>query len=92
MAPSNALNPSLKNNNFSLGGTWHVHPSGEIAQEKGNLRTTKTFNQPPSDTDIKEAGFGVNIVVGARDKKVYFYDNLGIIGKPIKLKDFLKGC
>ncbi len=87
-----AVNPSLKDNIIDLGGTWHVHPSGEITQEKGNLRTTKNFKQPPSDTDIKEAGSGINIVVGAREKKVYFYNSSGVIGEPIKLKDFLKGC
>jgi hypothetical protein len=50
------------------------------------------FVQPPSDKDKKEAGFGINLVVAAREKKVYFYNNSTVIGQPIKLKDFLKRC
>ena len=92
MDPANAVNPSLKDNITGLGGTWHVHPSGTLTQEKGNIRTTKSFNQPPSGRDIKEAGTGINIVVGAGNKKVYFYNGSGLIGEPMKLKDFLKGC
>jgi hypothetical protein len=69
-----------------------VHPSGVLSEENGNLRTTKQFDQPPSKKDIKEAGFGVNVVIAAREKKAYFYNHSGAIGEPIKLKDFLKGC
>jgi hypothetical protein len=91
--PSDAINPSLKDNRrFDLGGTWHVHPSGTLTQERGNLRTTDTFTQPPSETDIKEAGLGINIVIGASNERVYFYSGAGVIGHPMKLKDFLKGC
>lgn len=90
--PSDAVNPGLKDNMTELGGTWHVHPSGEITQEKGNVRTTRSFDQPPSEKDIKEAGSGINIVVAAREKKVYFYNGSGMLGEPMKLKDFLKGC
>jgi hypothetical protein len=50
------------------------------------------FVQPPSDRDFKEARLGINIVIGASDKKVYFYNRSGQIGKPVKLKEFLKGC
>jgi hypothetical protein len=92
VVPSDAVNPSLKDNAVDLGGTWHVHPSGTLTEEKGNARNTKNFNQPPSAKDIKEAGSGMNIVVGARDKMMYFYNNSGLIAKPMKLKDFLKGC
>jgi len=31
----------------------------------------------------------INIVFGARDHKLYFYNSVGDIGKPMKLKDFL---
>jgi len=34
--------------------------------------------------------FPINIVVGAGDKKVYFYNSSGVIGKPMKLKDFMR--
>src|SRR6266852_5120103 len=88
VVPSDAVSPSLKDNAVDLGGTWHVHPSGTLTEEKGNARNTKNFNQPPSAKDIKEAGSGMNIVVGARDKMMYFYNNSGLIAKPMKLKDF----
>ena len=90
--PAESIDPSLKSDAIDLGGTWHVHPSGSLTKEKGNVRTTHQFNQPPSQKDIKEAGSGINIVVGAGDRKVYFYNSSGVIGKPMKLKDFLKGC
>jgi hypothetical protein len=32
----------------------------------------------------------INIVFGAGDRKVYFYDSSGNIGKPMKLSDFVK--
>lgn len=92
MDPRNAVNPSLKDNMKDLGGTWHVHPSGTVTEEKGNTSFTKSFNQPPSATDIKEAYSGINIVIGASNKRVYFYDSSGLIGKPMKLEAFLRGC
>ncbi|MGH7839078.1 MAG: hypothetical protein ACREQC_14800 [Candidatus Binataceae bacterium] len=90
--PNDAINPSLKNNMADLGGTWHVHPSGALTQQEGNVIRTRNFNQPPSAKDIKEAGVGINLVAGAGDKKVYFYNSSGFIGKPMKLKHFLTGC
>jgi hypothetical protein len=32
------------------------------------------------------------VMFAAREKKVYFYDNLGVNGHPMNLKDFLRGC
>ena len=90
--PSDAINPNLKENIRDLGGTWHVHPAGTLHEDKGNVRTTKSFNQPPSDTDLKEAGLGISLVIAARNKTLYFYNKSGTIGAPIKLKEFLKGC
>jgi hypothetical protein len=92
VSPSDAIDPGAKSGNFALGGTWHVHPQGTVTEQEGNVRTTKTFSQPPSAKDLKEAGAGINIVIGAGSKKVYFYDSSGVIGHPMKLKDFLKGC
>jgi hypothetical protein len=86
MDPAKSVDPSVKNNRQSLDGTYHVHPSGSITDANG--RTT-FFAQPPSGRDIHEAGGGINIVVGAGDKKVYFYNSSGVIGKPMKLKDFM---
>jgi len=61
----------------------HVHPSGTTA--------THAWVQPPSkDADIPNAAQGkINIVFGARDKKVYFYNTSGVIGEPMKLKHFV---
>ena len=92
MDPSDAVDPRLKDDVTGLGGTWHVHPAGTLIEEQGNVRTTKRFNQPPSGRDVKESGSGISLVVGAANKKVYFYDSAGAIGHPMKLKKFLKGC
>jgi hypothetical protein len=61
---------------------FHVHPAGRTA--------THFWKQPPSPKDTSAAVPGkINIVFGAGDKKVYFYNRSGVIGKPMKLKDFL---
>ena len=86
MDPAKAVDPSVKNNWQSLDGTYHVHPSGSITDANGQRLF---FAQGPSGKDISVAGGGINIVVGAGDKKVYFYNGSGVIGKPMKLKDFM---
>jgi hypothetical protein len=90
--PSDAIDAGPKSGNFALGGTWHVHPAGTRVGTEGNTQVEHGFAQPPSETDIKEAGIGMNLVVAAREKKVYFYDSSGVIGRPMNLKDFLRGC
>jgi len=61
---------------------FHVHPSGRTA--------THAWNQPPSGQDLQSAVPGrINIVFGAGNSRVYFYNNSGVIGSPMKLKDFL---
>ena len=92
MDPSNAVNPRLKDNLTGLGGTWHIHPSGTSIEHRGNAQVEHVFAQLPSDKDLKEAGLGINLVVAAREKKVYFYDSSGVNGHPMNLKDFLRGC
>jgi len=82
-----SANPALKQSLASVGGEWHVHPSGSMLGLDGN---TRFFDQGPSkDTDIPRAAGPMNIVVGAGEKKVYFYDKSGVIGT-MKLKDFLR--
>jgi RHS repeat-associated protein len=83
---ANSANPSLKENLASIGGKWHVHPSGSITEDNRKY----SFTQPPSKDDKTTGSFPINIVVGARNKRVYFYNSSGVIGKPMKLKDFLK--
>jgi len=74
-------------------GTWHVHPSGTETASTGDFTIQiNGFRQPPSqDVDMPRANSGmINIVVGARDQKVYFYNQSGVIGKPLSLNDFMK--
>jgi hypothetical protein len=78
--PGNSANPSLKDNLQSEDGTWHVHPRGG---------SDKTFVQPPSGVDMQNAVAPMNIVVGAENKRVYFYNSTGIV-REMSLKDFMK--
>jgi RHS repeat-associated protein len=63
----------------------HVHGSGQITEgdksSQGNTIIGSTsgakFEQRPSDVDISNASAGTNIVVGARDRTVYFYGRTG---------------
>lgn len=85
---SNAANPAEQGIITNLEGTSHVHPKGEITISPSNnspgivvggTTTTKNFVQPPSAVDISNARAGTtNVVVGARDKKVYIYNNTGV--------------
>jgi hypothetical protein len=85
--PTISANPSLKNNLVSIDGAWHVHPSGTITE--GNK--TFFFNQHPSNPqDTSRANFPINIVVGAGNKRVYFYNGSGEIGKGMTLKAFMR--
>jgi hypothetical protein len=68
-----------------VSGGAHVHPKGD---------KTRHFVQPPSGKDYEKASGGgrINIVVGAQNRKVYFYSDTST--KPIaqmKLDDFMKG-
>ena len=74
-------------------GKVHVHPSGELVTTTttggksgggmtsigGGTTTTKaSFVQKPSERDVQNAlPTGTNIVVAAREKKVYFYKSTG---------------
>ncbi|HTS11580.1 MAG TPA: hypothetical protein VMH00_05645 [Candidatus Limnocylindrales bacterium] len=59
-------------------------------RSNGFSYSVSSFVQSPSPTDLRKANFPINIVVGAGDKRVYFYNHQGVIGKPMKLKDFLR--
>jgi len=76
-------NPATDQKLATVGGFAHIHPKG--GGDRG-------FVQGPSGEDKKFAGMStgpINLVVGAADKKVYFYNGSGVIGKPMKLKDFM---
>jgi hypothetical protein len=81
------VHPELSANLAMILGEWHVHPSGSreaTSEAKGCI-----FVQPPGATDISVAFFPINIVIGASDKTVYFYNPSGVTSKT-KLKDFLR--
>jgi RHS repeat-associated protein len=63
----------------------HIHPKGDA---------DRRFNQFASPKDIagaRDSPNAINLVVGAQDKKVYFFNASGPIGSPMKLKDFMRG-
>ena len=61
-----------------------------LTARRGVSLVLRALISGPSGADRAAAVPGqINIVFGARDHKVYFYNNAGGIGKPMKLKDFL---
>jgi RHS repeat-associated protein len=86
----------------SAPNTAHIHPKGEVEVSEGPKSepgticlgcatkvTTYNFDQPPSTKDVANALPGTNnVVVGAREKKVYIYDNSGVRAT-FPLKQFL---
>ena len=79
--------PELSANLATILGEWHVHPSGlreATSEAKGCI-----FVQPPSAADITLAVCPINIVIGASDKTVYFYNPSGVTSKT-KWKEFYK--
>jgi RHS repeat-associated protein len=99
---SNFANSANNGALVSVAGTAHIHPKGEISVTTGpeakpgvmviggtTTTTTYNFKQPPSPRDIENALPGTtNIVVGARDKKVYIYGGGGTRAT-FPLKQFL---
>ena len=82
-----AADPSLSAYLVTVLGEWHVHPSGV---QQGKNGGTCHFIQSPSHVDIANTmGNPCNIVVGAADSIVYFYDSTGVT-KKVKLQEFLK--
>ena len=79
-----AADPNLAYSIVDPRVAFHVHPAGTTPKGKG-------WNQPPSQKDKAASVPGqINIVFAARENKVYFYNRSGPIGKPMKLKDFLR--
>jgi hypothetical protein len=86
---SSTVSPSYKPKDQALANSivspeafFHVHPSGATG--------THSWAQPPSKVDLGSAVPGkINIVFGAGNSKVYFYNSSGVIGKPMSLKSFL---
>jgi RHS repeat-associated protein len=79
----------IKDNNKNLNATNAVVFGGSESSSKSHV-----WEQGPSPKDIKVASerstrLGYEMVVGARDGKVYFYSGNGVIGT-MKLKTFTK--
>ncbi len=75
--------PAIDNRFVSIDGFAHVHPRGDAKHAPV---------QPPSKEDLAfAAGIPgtVNIVIGAGNKIVYFFDGHGVTGT-MKLKTFLQ--
>ena len=63
---------------------WHVHPSG--------ITATHNWVQEPSSADRAAAISGaINIVMGARNGTVYFYNSSNSAPLQMSLKNFMKG-
>jgi hypothetical protein len=68
------------------GSTFHSHPSGEVIVRNppppntigGGTETTHSFVQPPSPTDISNAGANTNYVFGRGNNNVYIYNSGGV--------------
>jgi RHS repeat-associated protein len=76
-----AVGQDQRNSIANVTVMWHVHPSGQTA--------THNWNQPPSGQDRSVVVPGpINIVVGARNKTVYFYDG-GNMNLHMSLKQFM---
>lgn len=86
LAIGDSQDPSLAGKLVSISGEWHVHPRG--VHDLGNGQE-QVFAQPPSAVDIQEALAPVDIVIGARDNTVYFYNQSGVTSTK-KLKEFLR--
>ncbi|MGA3024603.1 MAG: RHS repeat-associated core domain-containing protein [Bryobacteraceae bacterium] len=95
--PNKAADPALqKPGDVTADVAWHVHPSATADTTSTNAQgqtvlTHSFFKQPPSPGDIQGAfpAPTTNIVVGARDQKVYVYTGEGPTCKE-SLKDFNK--
>src|SRR5581483_6837854 len=87
----NALNASNAPTADDKKGGFHEESVKWGTDAQGNVVVSPSV-QGPSPADLKFAGMSsgpINLVVGAADKKVYFYNGSGVIGKPMKLKDFM---
>ena len=80
--PGAVANPS-KDENASIMlpvgySTFHSHPSGTRSEAVEGGTKNSWFNQPPSTTDINNAGTHTNYVFGRGSGKVYIYTSGGV--------------
>ena len=85
LAIGDAADPSLEANLQTILGEWHVHPRGT---KKCDRDAQGFWRQPPSKVDLDGAEDNVNIVIGAGDGFVYYYNKNGVTNK-IPYKEFI---
>lgn len=83
------VHPAATETVTSAGGQSQTSMGQSTTMGGSVKQQTFSFTQPPSDHDIQNAGAKLNIVVGARDKQVYVYDNSGVTCQE-SLKEFNK--
>ncbi len=86
LAIGDAQDPSLSAKLQTLLGEWHIHPRGT---KMCNHNSLGEWEQQPSQIDIDNALEPVNIVIGARDGIVYYYDKNGVTNK-IPYQEFIQ--
>ena len=77
-----AVDSSIINNMATLLGKYHIHPRGN---------SINVFIQPPSQSDLTNAVFPINIVAGAQSRMIYFYNTTGVINQ-MSFSRFMQGC
>jgi len=77
-----SVDPSIKRNMADILGKYHVHPRGGGGWDPA---------QPPSKGDFANADPMINIVAGASNGTIYFYNNEKTLNN-MSFKDFMKGC
>jgi hypothetical protein len=77
-----SIDPLIISNMTTILGKYHVHP-------RGNKITS--FIQPPSKGDLANADPIINIVAGAGNGWIYFYNNDKTLNS-MSFDDFMKGC
>ena len=85
--PELSVVPIASDKIATIDGDWHVHPRGGVIEDRKTKRKgvvtetiiTETFTQPPSPKDITWGLAPINIVIGAQDQLVYFYNASGIV-------------
>jgi len=86
LAIGDAADPRLDANLQTILGEWHIHPRGS---KMCNHNSLGIWAQPPSQMDLDNADDDVNIVIGARDGIVYYYDKNGVT-KTIPYTEFIQ--
>jgi len=86
LAIGDAQDPALDVNLQTVLGEFHIHPRGTKMCDHNSMGF---WAQPPSQMDIDNADDDVNIVIGAGDGIVYYYNHSGVTNR-IPYQEFMK--